>query len=481
MKQPNLKTNWILNIVNKTISYMASLVVAPYVSRIFGADGIGINSYITANVTYFTLFCMLGIGSYGRRIVAIHRNNKRETSKLFWELAILHGATSFVVLILYSILIINSERYRLYYFINIITIFSSVIDFNWFFEAYECFKFISLRNCCVKILFIISTYALIHNKEDLPLYIGINAMSMFIANFSILFQIKKYVDTIPIAEIHWIRHLKEVLVYFLPTIAASIYSVLDKSVINWITHSEAENGYYEQAYRITLTINTFVYSLETVSAPRMSNLFANGTSKEFINQFNKSLKIMLMLAMPCAFGTAAVAPTLVPLFLGAGYEKVICILYIFMPLVVVLGFNVYADGLYLVPSGQKGRSAVAVCIGAGLNLGLNIVLVIKWKSVGAAVATLVTEMVVAGIMLCLSRQVIRWRDVLMNAARYGLAGGFMFAAVKGIGIIRLPMFISLVLQVVSGMCLYFIFLIMVQDEFVKEMIHYLKRKREAKK
>lgn len=475
MKQPNLKTNWLFNLINKTISYMAPLVVAPYVSRIFGADGIGINSYITANVTYFTLFCMLGIGGYGRRIIAMHRNDKKETSKLFWELLVLHGVTSFVILILYIILIINSERYRLYYFINIITIFASVIDFNWFFEAYECFRFISVRNCIIKVLFIISTFGLIHNKDDLPLYIGINALSIFIANFSILFSIKKYVNAIPIKDLHFARHLKEVLVYFVPTIAASIYSILDKSVINWITRSEAENGYYEQAYKILMVINTFVHSLETVSAPRMSNLFANGTGKEFDERLNKSLKIMLMIAMPCAFGIAAVAPTLVPLFFGTGYEKVICILYIFMPLVVVLGFSVYVDGLYLVPSGQRGRSAVAVCIGAGLNLGLNVVLVIKWKSVGAAVATLVTEMVVTGIMLYLSKQVIKWGEILISMVRYGVAGGLMFIVVKGISLIPLSMFWELVVQVASGVCLYVIFLIILQDEFAKEAVKYLKK------
>ena len=475
MKTPNLKINWLFNLINQTISYMVPLVVSPYVSRIFGADGIGINSYVTANVTYFTLLCMLGIGGYGKRIVAMHRDDKEEVSRLFWELTILHGVVSLVVLVLYIILIINSERYRLYYFINILTIFASVIDYNCFFSAYERFKFIAVRNCIIKILSTILIFELIHTKEDLPLYIGINAMSIFIANLSMLFQIKKYVNYIPIKDIHWVRHLKEVLVYFVPTIAGSIYSVLDKSVINWITHSEAENGYYEQAYKLIMIINTFIQSLENVSAPRMSNLFANGVGEEFNERLNKTLKIMLMMAMPCAFGIAAVAPTLVPVFFGLGYEKVILILYIFMPLTVVLGFSVYVDGLYLVPSGQRGRSAVAVCIGAGLNLLLNIVLVIKWKSIGAAIATLVTEMVVTGIMLYLSRRVLKWRDILISVVKYGLAGWVMFMLVRGISIISLPMFYSLVLQIVSGVCFYIVFLIIEQDEFVKNIISHLKK------
>mgnify|MGYP002508534003 CR=1 FL=1 len=65
------------------------------------------------------------------------------------------------------------------------------------------------------------------------------------------------------------------------------------------------------------------------------------------------------------------------------YGKTVSILYVFSPLVIILGLSVYLDGLYLVPSGQRGKSAMAVCLGAGLNLGLNLVLVIWWKSVGA--------------------------------------------------------------------------------------------------
>lgn len=477
MKQPDIRLNWFFNLISKTISYMAPLIVTPYVSRIFGADGIGINSYTTANVTYFTLFCMLGISGYGRRMIAIHRNDKEETSRLFWELTVLHGVTSLVVFILYIFLIVCSAKYRAYYIVNIITILASVIDFNWFFEAYECFKFISLRNCGMKILLIILTFGLIHTEEDLLLYIGLNALSIFIANFSILFKLKKYVNFVPVKSIHWVRHLKEVLIYFIPTIAASIYSILDKSVINWITGSESENGYYEQAYKILMVINTFVHSLETVSAPRMSNLFANGTKEEFNTRLNDSLKVMLVIAMPCAMGVAAVAPTLVPVFFGAGYEKVISILYIFMPLVVVLGFSVYADGLYLVPSGQRGKSAVAVCVGAGLNLVLNIVLVIKWQSVGAAVATLVTEMVVSSIMLCMSRRVIRWKEILISIMKYGLAAGIMFAVVRGIGIIPFTGVVSLALQIVSGACVYMILLIIWHDEFAGKIICALKRQR----
>lgn len=470
MKSPNIKINWIFNVVNEMISCIIPLLVTPYVSRIFGADGIGINSYTTANVTYFTLFCMLGIRGYGRRVIAISRDNQSETSKLFWELFILHGITSLLTLVLYGVLIVCSDKYRIFYIVNLITVLASIIDFNWFLEAYERFRTISIRNCILKILTVVLTFLLIHTKDDLALYIGIHAMSKFLTNFSLFFEVRKYVIFVNIKELHWFRHMKEVVVYFVPTIAASVYSILDKSVINWITGSDAENGYYEQAYKLLLIVNTFVHSLETVLAPRMSNLFVNETIEKFRERLNEALQIMLLLAMPCAFGLMAVAPTLIPVFFGNGFDKVISITYLFVPLVLVLGLSVYLDGLYLVPSGQRGKSAVAVCIGAVLNLWLNIIFIIKWQSFGAAAATLITEMVVSGIMIFLSRKMIDWRLIITAAIRYGVVSLGMFVIVRCVSGIAMSDIKSLLLQIATGVGVYMLYLLCERDSLVRKIV-----------
>ena len=39
-------------------------------------------------------------------------------------------------------------------------------------------------------------------------------------------------------------------VYFVPTIATSVYQVLDRTLIGLITHEENQNGFYEQANKI---------------------------------------------------------------------------------------------------------------------------------------------------------------------------------------------------------------------------------------
>ena len=50
-------------------------------SRILGAENIGIFSYTYAIANYFVLFANLGIKNYGSRTIAMVRNNKEEMNQ----------------------------------------------------------------------------------------------------------------------------------------------------------------------------------------------------------------------------------------------------------------------------------------------------------------------------------------------------------------------------------------------------------------
>ena len=476
MKSPSIKKNFIFSLFNQMVAIAIPLVVTPYTSRIFGADGIGINSYTTANVTYFMLFCMLGISGYGQRTVAIVRDDKRETSKVFWELQIIHFITFVFCSIGYLFLIFNSVDYKIYYIAQYTMLVSSVLDITWFYQAYERFDFIAIRNFFIKISVLVAVFALIHTKDDLALFIFINGISTVISNLTLWIGLGKRVQKIDIHELNCMRHMKEIMIFFIPTIAASVYSILDKSVINWVTHDEAQNGYYEQAYKILQICNILVQTLATVSAPRMSNVFANGSTEEFKKRLNKAMHFMLMISMPVAFGVCAIARTFVPVFFGAGYEPVVSILYIFMPLVVVLGFSVYLDGMYLIPSGRRLQSSLAIIAGSCTNLVLNLVLVYYWGAVGAAVATLLTEILVSTIMISLSRKMIDWNTLGKIMFKYFACSALMFFIVYLSVLIPVSKYISLIVQIACGCISYFLILLVLKDNMLIEYLDLLSAK-----
>ena len=57
----NISSNYVYNLVYQIFVIILPIITTPYVSRVLGADGIGIYSYTLAIVTYFTLIGALGI------------------------------------------------------------------------------------------------------------------------------------------------------------------------------------------------------------------------------------------------------------------------------------------------------------------------------------------------------------------------------------------------------------------------------------
>ena len=356
MKTPSIRKNLIFDLISQMVRFLVPMVVTPYISRVFSVDGIGIYSYTTANVTFFTLFSMLGISGHGRRQIAANRDDREETTRIFFELQFLHFLTFLLTSGIYLILVVYSVKYRGYYLAHFITLLSCLFDISWFFQAFESFGSIAIRNICSRVLLVIFVFTFIHSKDDLILYIFLNALTVLIENISLWPELKKLTKPVRIRTLNPWRHMKEVMIFFIPTISASVYSVLDKSVINWVTQDENQNGYYEQAYKVLQVGNAVVQTLATVSGPRMTHIFSKGNMVELKQRINHSLCIMLLIAFPVAFGIAAITPVFVPAFFGSGYDQVTYILYIFMPLVVILGFSVYLDGLYLVPIGKRKES-----------------------------------------------------------------------------------------------------------------------------
>ena len=65
MKEKSVKKNYFYNLIYQLLTLILPLITTPYISRVLGAEKIGIYSYTTSVVTYFILFGSLGVSMYG--------------------------------------------------------------------------------------------------------------------------------------------------------------------------------------------------------------------------------------------------------------------------------------------------------------------------------------------------------------------------------------------------------------------------------
>ena len=470
MSQPSIKKNYIYNTIYEILAIISPLITAPYISRIFESDGVGIYSYTNAIALYFTMFAALGIKSYGQREIAQHRDNREQTSKLFWELELVCCTSTLIALLAWSLLIIFSKKYSVYYLVLSMTVLATAFDISWFWSGQEKFKFIVIRNSVVKIAGIILLFTLVHKKSDLLLYISIIAGMNLLGNISMWSYLSKYLTKVDPKTLEVKQHYKQAVIYFIPTIATSIYTVMDKAMIGWITKDDNQNGYYEQATNIVNMCKTMIFSVITVVSSRMSFLFAKDEHEEIINKMNQTISFVLLLAVPIVFGVIGVAHSFVPLFFGEGYDETVNLLYIMTPLVIIIGISNCFGSLYFTPSGQRARSNKAIVTGAIVNIALNVIMIHLWKARGAAVASLVAEMTITAMYLFMARDFYRIKTIPKFLWKRLLAAGVMLVWLLQVekwmsGVSSLLVIIT---QVLTSAILYFVVLMLMRDAFLVE-------------
>lgn len=463
MPTGNIRKNYIYNLSFQIFSLLIPLVTAPHLSRMLMADGIGTYSYVNSIATYFSLFAALGLSSYGTREVSRVRDNPRKASKLFWELSIIRLASTLLCMGLYwGMILITGSDMRIYLAAGLV-ILTVGVDCTWFFQAMENFKILMMRNFVVKLISVACIFLFVNGPEDLTLYFLIQGGGMLLSNLVLFARLFKIIVPVPLRKMRFAAHIRETLVYFIPTIATSVYTLLDRTMIGVITKDMAANGYYEQAHKIVNMLMTVITSLNVVVGVRTSYLFGQNKKKEIRQHIIRTFRFVFMLAFPLTAGLMACAADFVPWFYGEGYEPAIPLMVMFAPLLFIIGVSNVLGSLYLTPSGQRARSNRAIIIGAVCNFVLNLILIPLFGVYGAVVASLAAEIVISALYMSFSARFIPVASILGIGLRYLLLAAGMFLPTYFVGRAHEPSVWTTLLQVAVGIGTYAILLIVSRD------------------
>lgn len=476
MKKKSVAKNYIYNLSYQILAIIIPLITTPYLSRILGAENIGIYSYTLSITTYFILFGSLGVAMYGQREIAYVHKDVNKRSIIFCEIFIMKLVSLFISLLVFYFTFCLNGQYTTYYKILMLEIIANVIDISWFFQGLEEFKKTVIRNMIVKIVSVICIFVFVKTSNDLNRYFIIYVLSIFLGNISLWMYISKYIKDINLKEIKIIRHIKPTVMLFIPQIATQIYTVLDKTMIGAIVSDKSEVGYYEQAQKIIKLLMTIATSLGTVMLPRIAATYAEGNKKKVKEYMNKSFAFIMMIAFPLMFGIISVAYKFVPVFYGEGYNKVAPLLCIISPIIVLIGLSNVTGTQYLLPTKQQNKYTISVIIGALVNFILNLILIRNLSSIGASIATVIAEFFVTLTQFILIRKEIKIKDVFKISYKYIISSIVMFVFSIIIGCFISNNIFSIMIQAVSSIFIYFGLLLIMRDDMVFEGISKIKEK-----
>ena len=427
MAKKSITKNYIYNMVYQVLILILPLITTPYLSRVLGAEGIGIYSYTYTIVTYFILFGSLGVALYGQREIAYAQENVEARKKTFIEIILFRFIIIGIATIAYAFIFMNGEKYQLYYRILLIELIAGAFDISWFFQGMEEFKRTVVRNVLVRLCSVSLVFILVKTKEDLATFTLIYSIADLLGNLSLWLYLPKYLRGIKVKNINILRHLPQITLLFIPQIANQLYKMLDTTMIGKLVEDKSELGFYEQGQKVIRLLLTIVTSLGVVMIPRMASTFASG-NKEKINEYMKmSFKFVFFLAFPIMFGIISVSKDFVPIFFGEGYDKVAILINIISPILLLMGIANVLGTQYMLPTKRQKEYTISVVVGVIVNFALNYILIINYGAIGASISTVISQLVVDIMQAYYVRKEVDFKLLLKSSYKYLFASIIMFA------------------------------------------------------
>lgn len=468
MAKRSVAKNYIFNASYQLMTLIVPLITTPYISRVLQADGIGVYSYTFSIVSYFTLCAALGTATYGNKIFGILQDKPKERTQKFWDLFLLRVIVSSIALMIYLIYAFAIAANKWIAVIQGIYILAMMFDISWYFQGLEEFKKIVIRNYIMKIINIACIFIFVKSASDLWKYIFGLAFLTLAGNLSIWVYLPEYTVKIKKYIPHPFHDINTIAQLFIPSVAIQIYAMLDKSMLGWFTSTSYENGYYEQSGKIVKMCLMLIMSLTTVMIPRISKAFAENRRDDLLESIYASYNFIWFLSIPLMFGIIGITPLFVPVFFGPGYKKVEILLPIFSLMFITLGLNSTTGSQYFITTGQQKIYTRKIVIGGVVNVILNLLLIPRLYSIGAAIGSVIGEIVIimTELMFIHKNRQFDVRKVFKLSYKYLIAGIPMLVYLLVIGSMLNPTVKNLVIAVFSSALLYFVILLIQREKFV---------------
>jgi len=486
VQQKSLKKNFIYNLISQIVTLIIPVITAPYISRVLQVEVIGQISYSLSIITYFMLAANLGFNIYGQRAIATMRDDKEKKSKVFFEITMAKLLLTIISLaVLYSILFTVGfgEKYKNYILIMSLQVVSVIFDIQFLYQGEEDFQALSIRTIAAKVVGLVLIFIFVKTIEDGWKYALLTSGITFASNIIMwpkAFKIVSFAKT-DVKEI--IKHIKPAFLIFLPTLAATIYSVFDKTMIGLLaSNRDYANGCYDRAYTINSMALVLVTVLTAVMMPRNAHEHAMGNEQAVKNHLNFASRYIWMMGTPLIVGFAVLSKNLSISYLGPGYDDVPFLMQIMSIRFLVSGFGDMLGSQLFIAIGKEKYPTIATFVGACVNLTMNYFLIQSHGAMGAAIATVVCEIIVTAILigLAIKKGYFNMKEMVLKSWRYIVAAGIMFVPIYFLEkVFEYNIFTFLLITLVGAM-VYFMCLFILRDDFlinnVKNMLTTLKAK-----
>ncbi|MAP66834.1 MAG: hypothetical protein CMF80_03935 [Candidatus Marinimicrobia bacterium] len=388
--------------INLILSFSFLLII----SRNYGASVLGLFTISQSFLYIFSIFSRLGLDVASIRLIPeYNQNSDFNQIKNFYFF-------SFILIIIVSLLMsyflfVNASRISTYFFdkldlINYLKIIALTLPafsiLTWHSEIFRGFKnlilylffrqtFISLFSIIIIICAILSLKSTYYSiiSFSISVYLSLFLSFVFIINHIKLRKIKK-IDF----NFNFIKVLK-ISVPMMLTSSIMLFMNWTDTIILGYYKTEYDVGIYSVVMKISMLCTINLFAINSIVAPKFSELYFSKNKKEFKKIILKSSKLIFISTLPILLFIVILHEKILLLF-GEEFNNGKLALFI---LLIGQGINSISGsvGFILQMTGKQNTFQKIVILSLVSNIFLNIILIPKFGLVGAATSSVVSYII----------------------------------------------------------------------------------------
>jgi len=398
-----------------------------YVVRTLGDMRFGQYSIVLAFVGIFSIFAELGMSQYVMREMARNRSNIR---LYFWNLVALR-----LILALIGMIIIPLAGWGIGYSAEIvfgIIIYTSSFLLSAFsvplgsvLAADERLGINTLVHIIGQLFFIIVGAIFLYGGLSFIWLIIANMISLIPRIFISLWTIRKlHISDLPF-ELDpkiWPHIIRSGIPFGIVSLMLSIALSIDTVMLSWFTTEETV-GFYNVSYNLVIAMMVFFWGFKEAIVPSLSKVYVNDPVQVEKWYFH-SVKMIVIISVPIAIGGFIIAfPLIRFLYTDAFLPSAVGLQILIwdVPLLMFAGFC----GNITTIVGEERSAARINTINTFANVVLNLIFIPRYGLVGAALVTVLTDMISSIQFHFLLRRKLNLPDIKPMLLRVILAAVLM--------------------------------------------------------
>lgn len=354
----SLASNFGYLMIMQIAGYIFPLLTIPYLARVIGVEGFGEIAFAAAIIVWFQTITDWGFSYTATRDVARNRDSLEKVSEIFsnvlWAKSLL-ALVSFIILYIITELIPYLKENQMLLFITFMLVPAKILFVDWFFQAIEKMKFITIFDLISKAIFTLCIFLFVKEKTDFilqPLFLSLGSLLVGLASFYlIVFKFK--IKILPPNYLEIINTIKNSKDVFINNIVPNFYNSFSSVLLGFWGGSIA-NGLLDAGSKFANIAQQFINVLSRVFFPFLSRRS---------NKHSIYAKINILISVISAILLIALAPFIIGIFFTPEFYGAIPVLQIiafsliFQTLISTYGLN------YLIIHGfeRSLRNITIVC------------------------------------------------------------------------------------------------------------------------